>query len=238
MKTRAFAEREAARHPECVPTFTEGMKSVFRQWTALELALHHQWGGPEAGPGRIASLADEVLSMFVGPEIIYKDDVALVLEDFMETHFNTLLEDGSSEEIGELLCTMWRACSVGDFAMSSEIRRKEALRPQILQLSRGLDSGGDAILQGDDDDDDDDGGEGGDSQCIPNAVFQQAVAQQLRRIREEEDVAEEGEEGEEGGMRGQAGAAKEAEEEMAVDPDGFMLVQTGKARKKSASGKR
>ena len=32
-------------HPDCVEAFTQGLGAVFRQWTALELAVHNQWGG-------------------------------------------------------------------------------------------------------------------------------------------------------------------------------------------------
>ena len=211
MKTRAVLEREASRHPECVVRFVDGISSVFCQWTALELAIHNQWGGPGQGPEQVAALVEEVKSLFLGPEIIYKDDISLVLEDFMETYFNTLLEDGSSEEIGELFCNMWRKCSTGDFSVVDEVRRKEAQRPQVAQMSKGLDASGD-ILEGDDDD----------SECVSNTVFRQAVAHQMERIREEDaedDVAKESAE--------EVGAT----EMSVVDADGFMLVQTGKSKK-------
>ncbi len=35
-------------------------------------------------------------------------DVTLLLEDVMETDFNTVCEDESCDELGDLLCTMWR----------------------------------------------------------------------------------------------------------------------------------
>ena len=45
--TRAAAARLAeinSRHPQAIQAFKEGIGSVLRQWTALELAIHHQWG--------------------------------------------------------------------------------------------------------------------------------------------------------------------------------------------------
>ena len=42
----AAATRAASRHPQCIEAFREGLGSVLRQWTALELAIYHQWGGP------------------------------------------------------------------------------------------------------------------------------------------------------------------------------------------------
>jgi hypothetical protein len=43
MQTRAAALK-ASRHPDTFKNFKEGLGSVFRQWTALELAIHNQWG--------------------------------------------------------------------------------------------------------------------------------------------------------------------------------------------------
>ena len=219
MKTRALLEREASRHPECVIHFTAGLQSVFGQWTALELAIHHQWGGAGQGVQQVSALIEEIRGLFLGPEIIYKDDVSLVLEDFMETNFNTLLDDGSSDEIGELLCTMWRKCSVGDFSVVAEIRGKEAQRTQqmLVLSSRGLDATGDILVEGDEEDDDD-------SVCIPNSVFRQAVAQELDKVRSRgvQNGGEEGEKEEE---------EQECEAMNIPDADGFLLVQTGKSRK-------
>ena len=216
MKTRAVMEREAARHPDAVERFREGLESCFRQWTALELAIHHQWGGP-GGTAQAGELVDEVMALFLGPEIIYKDDVSLVLDDFMETYFNTILEDGSSDELGEILCSMWRQCSAGDFSSAQEIKRKESLRPSVLQQSRGLQSGGDILEEGDEDGDEDDDGLGvnGGGDGVSASVFNQAVAEELRRQREEE-----------GKEIGDSGAME------TVDADGFTLVRTGAGKKK------
>lgn len=38
-KTRKYLE---SLHPQCVEAFKEGLGSILRQWTALELAIHHQ----------------------------------------------------------------------------------------------------------------------------------------------------------------------------------------------------
>ena len=43
--TRAAAKKAAilqSRHPQHAGAFREGLGSVLRQWTALELAVHHQ----------------------------------------------------------------------------------------------------------------------------------------------------------------------------------------------------
>jgi hypothetical protein len=68
----AAAAAAAARHPQAQPAFQEGLQSIFRQWTALELAMFHQWGGPTSAE-RVNELVSELMEMFLGPEKIYKD---------------------------------------------------------------------------------------------------------------------------------------------------------------------
>ena len=46
VNTRAArAARLAARHPQAAEYFLAGLNAVFATWTALELAVHHEWGG-------------------------------------------------------------------------------------------------------------------------------------------------------------------------------------------------
>lgn len=154
--TRAKAaaiQLAASRHPQAVEAFKEGVGAVLRQWTALELAVFHQWGGPTSKE-RADVLREILIEMFLGPDKVYKDDVTLELEDYMESEFNTVCEDGSYDELGELFCKMWRECCDGDFSMVSDILAREFVRHEMVTKSQGL-SGGDA-----DDDSDNEGGDG------------------------------------------------------------------------------
>lgn len=135
-----IAEAEANRHPLAVSNFREGVRSVLKQWTALELAVYHEWGG-QSSAQRAEELRDEIVEMFLGPDKIYKDDITLVLEDYLETHFNTICEDGSPDELGELFVQMWRDCCNGDFTLVTNILAKEFVRHEMISKSQGLDSG-------------------------------------------------------------------------------------------------
>ena len=44
--------------------FVEGASSVFRQWTALELAVFHGWGGVNTAT-KVQNIRDEVINMFL-----------------------------------------------------------------------------------------------------------------------------------------------------------------------------
>eukprot|EP01036_Dinobryon_divergens_P031185 gene31185-40544_t len=141
-KTRKYLE---SLHPQCAEAFKEGLGSILRQWTALELAIHHQWGG-KSSKEKADELNSLLADMFMNPEKVYKDDVSLVLEDFMEVNFNTICEDGSADEVSDLLCTMWRQCSVGDFTLVHNALAREYVRheAEILNNSQGVTADGDA----------------------------------------------------------------------------------------------
>jgi hypothetical protein len=59
----------------------------------------------------------------------------------MDTDFNTLLEDGSADEVGELLVNMWRLCAGGDFSLVETVISKESRATDVLRESRGIDRG-------------------------------------------------------------------------------------------------
>lgn len=59
-------------NPQYKEAFLEGFSSIFRQWTALELAVHNLWGGPQSAD-KANELMDRVLSIFDDPKLIYPD---------------------------------------------------------------------------------------------------------------------------------------------------------------------
>ena len=195
------------RHPQSLQYFKEGVRSVFRQWTGLELAVFHQWGGASSSD-RADSLVEEVLKMFEGPDKVYKDDIGLILEDYMETQFNTILEDGSPDELGDLLVTMWRECGEGNFTLANNALAREYVRHEVVSRSQGVE-GGDAI------DSDDDGEE------------DETAAAKLAAVVEEGAMEMEGEMEEE-----------EEEEVPRVDADGWETVARGTKKTKKSSGKK
>ena len=182
MLTRAGTAAQAAaaaRHPQALQQFKEGLRSVFRQWTALELAVFHQWGGASS-VDRADALVVDVLKMFEGPDKVYKDDIALVLEDYMETQFSTILEDNSPDELGDLLVTMWRQCGEGDFTLVTNALAREYVRHEVVRRSQGLE-GGDAI-----DSDDEGGDDGADTSAQLVAIAEGAMEMEDDDEEEEE----------------------------------------------------
>ena len=99
----------------------------------------------------------------------------------MDEDFQTVCEDGSPAELGELFCTMWRACGAGDFALVHNALNSEKARAEVLARSHGLDSTtGDALDS--DDDDDDDGGMDVEGDAMMAVEEEEAVAAETEEV--------------------------------------------------------
>jgi len=63
----------AETHPQARQAFQEGLESILRQWTALELAVLNQWGGPSSGD-KANQLYEELLTKFTARSAqLYRD---------------------------------------------------------------------------------------------------------------------------------------------------------------------
>jgi hypothetical protein len=62
----------------------------------------------------------------------------------LDEHFHTTCEDGSTEEIGDILVTLYRQCGLGDFTLSQNLRARAAARTPQVGSSKGIETG-DAI---------------------------------------------------------------------------------------------
>lgn len=193
-------------NPQSLEAFKEGVGSVLRQWTALELAVFHQWGGPTSRE-RAEALREELVDMFLQPDKVYKDDISLILEDYLESEFSTICEDGSPDELGELFVVMWRQCMEGNYQMVTDILAKEFVRHEMISKSQGLDAGGDV------DDDSDDGGDGTE---MKEAV-EEAVKERMEGMDQMDTIME---------------GAEEENVPPLVDPEGWELVDRSNNKKK------
>ena len=75
----------------------------------------------------------------------------MLIEDFVESHFNMICEDGSPEEIGEIIVAMYRQCAEGDYSLVSATIERERTRQNVVANSSGLEAGGDVIEETEDD---------------------------------------------------------------------------------------
>merc|ERR1711928_42928 len=81
-----------------------GVQTVLNNWTALQLAVQHQMGGPES-----KAIAEWMVSViedfFYENDNVIGSEVADWIGEILDTEFNTVCEDGSLEEVGDNLCT-------------------------------------------------------------------------------------------------------------------------------------
>lgn len=64
-------------HPQAGQAFQEGLESILRQWTALELAVLNQWGGQSSGD-KANQLYEELLDKFISKSTQLYTDVRKV----------------------------------------------------------------------------------------------------------------------------------------------------------------
>lgn len=174
MQTRSQALM-AARHPDHLVNFKIGIQTIFRQWTALCLAVHNQWGGPNSAQ-KANDLVQTMIDLFNTPEKIFKDDVSLILDDVMESNFCTICEDDSTDDLGQIICDLFNQCCVGDLTIVHRMLNQEAERNKgnFLGRSVGLERGDE--IDDDEDDDQDDAIDSATGISAMNSVFSLALA--------------------------------------------------------------
>lgn len=69
--------------------------------------MHHQSGGPQSAE-RAEGLVKEIVDPFVEGDAVWKDDVEILLEEYMEVCFNTICEDDSLDDLGIKFCDIWK----------------------------------------------------------------------------------------------------------------------------------
>jgi hypothetical protein len=86
-------------------------------------------------------MIDEVYDMFQQPDEVFRDEIAFILEDHLDEQFHTTCEDGSTEEIGEILVRLYRECGLGNFTLSNSLQARAAARVPQVHRSKGVETG-------------------------------------------------------------------------------------------------
>ncbi|KAF3454364.1 hypothetical protein FNV43_RR04811 [Rhamnella rubrinervis] len=168
--------------------FSEGIRLVLSQWSALQMAVGNEWGGRDSRR-KSELLGTDIFSWFTqSREPLYIDDLETILDEAMIS-LNTMTEDGSVEEVAEKLMIMHEECLDGNFSSIVKVREanhKRVALPHVRQCSNGgkvaiglalvelshvmdicymlltlLMSEGELVVNDDDDDDEDDDKEDG-----------------------------------------------------------------------------
>ncbi|KAM7252113.1 hypothetical protein ACFE04_023996 [Oxalis oulophora] len=115
---------------EALQLFKDGISMTLSRWSVLKMAVEMKWGGH--GSRRKAELlASNILSWFTqSREALNIDDLKAMLDDGM-IYLNTMVEDGSTTEVAEILMLMHTECLEGNFQSIENLRA--AATPQQHQ---------------------------------------------------------------------------------------------------------
>ena len=138
--------------------FVSGVQAVLQLWTALGLAIDNNWGGGDSN-AKAQAMFDDMLSIFRRGKDIYND----VIEDFllvrMDENFHCRCDDGSIEEVAQILVRMYMECGDGKFdIVQNSIEKLNQRRGKGLNAARQSTAGGEA-QEIDDGEDESAGGE-------------------------------------------------------------------------------
>ncbi|CAM0908664.1 unnamed protein product [Alopecurus aequalis] len=100
----------------------EGIKLVFEQWTALQMAVENESGGRESR-AKADQFAESILSWFTnskGP--FYYDDLEDMMFDSISESLNADFEDGSIEEVAGKLIKMHQECLQNNYSSIEKLR--------------------------------------------------------------------------------------------------------------------
>lgn len=136
------------------------VQSVFSRWTALQLAVAHSMGGPEseAKYGAFIDAFAQYLNRNVRPSMSIssmEQDIQEYLDEILDEEFNTILDDGSSQEIAQLFPRYIQLIHQGKLAeVQQELQAHHAAAPAI-QMSVRNENDDDSSSSSSEDDPDD-----------------------------------------------------------------------------------
>ncbi|CAH0475371.1 unnamed protein product [Peronospora belbahrii] len=89
--------------------FEYSVKLALARWTALRMAIEGEWGGGDTRR-KYEILLDEILTVFKYNKVVYADAMADNIGNYVEMEFGLICEDGSVEEIAQLLTILAEEC--------------------------------------------------------------------------------------------------------------------------------
>ncbi|KAL1925565.1 uncharacterized protein VTP21DRAFT_448 [Calcarisporiella thermophila] len=115
-------------HPNKV-AFTEGVKLLFRTWTALRLAVENEWGGYDSAEKR-DWMVDVVVDYFEKKgKKVEPDELEEILLQIMNDEFTVALEDDSAYQIGKDLVKLYNECITGNHSRVQRLREQTQKTP-------------------------------------------------------------------------------------------------------------
>ncbi|GMG14956.1 unnamed protein product [Phytophthora fragariaefolia] len=107
--------------------FEYSVKLALARWTALRMAVEGEWGGGDTRR-KYEILLEEILNVFKYNKAVYADAMVDNISGYVESEFGLICEDGSVEEISELLTVLADECK------KAQYDRVKAMHDQVQSL--------------------------------------------------------------------------------------------------------
>lgn len=123
----------------------QGAQLVFSRWTALQMAVQYEWGGPDSQE-KYEWLFDETIDLFSkrGTKIDL-DDLLDLFDGVLDAEFQVIADDGSAEEVSNTLLALFHECIYGKTVLLEQLKSLQSPPPVIIPPAENLetDSSGD-----------------------------------------------------------------------------------------------
>ena len=96
------SEQRGALTPDHVNQLRRGVTLVFARWTALQLAIANQWGGPDSQE-KARELVEKTVQWLCETKEVYADELEELLDAELFDHWNTQAEDESPRDVSQLV---------------------------------------------------------------------------------------------------------------------------------------
>ena len=102
--------RDASQRPALTEAhlaqLSKGVRLVFARWTALQLAIANQWGGPDSDE-KARTLVDKVVTWLQETKEVYADELEDLLDVELLDEWNTQTEDGSVGQVAQCVAKIF-----------------------------------------------------------------------------------------------------------------------------------
>ncbi|KAE9008004.1 hypothetical protein PF005_g7589 [Phytophthora fragariae] len=107
--------------------FEYSVKLALARWTALRMAVEGEWGGGDTRR-KYEILLEEILNVFKYNKAVHTDAMVDNISGYVESEFGLVCEDGSVEEVAELLTVLADECK------KAQYDRVKAMHEQVQSL--------------------------------------------------------------------------------------------------------
>ena len=100
------------------------VRVIFGGWTCLKLAVENEWGGDNTRGKALQLMQTTILQIANSQAKVHADEVEDFLDQSLVDEFNVEAEDGSPQQVAQLLVTIHREAQNGTSATADELIKR------------------------------------------------------------------------------------------------------------------